>query len=164
MSVRDCVQCNALTKQGTSCKRTTCKYTTYCWQHTKSIRNFVIKESNIPGAGDGLYTLKNFKKGDKILPYTGDLIDIPSDDDDDELLEYALTIGDKIINAESTQSELTRYSNDCRIKNRRAGQCKNNNAQFDDVGNYEAYMVATKNIKAGEEIFTDYGNEYWREN
>ena len=162
MSVRHCVQCNAITKKGIRCKRITCKYTTYCWQHTQLIRKFSVKKSTIPGAGNGLFTLKNIKKGDRIIEYTGEIID--NDKDDNELSIYGIGISnDKIIDAKSTQSELGRYSNDCRKESRRKKQCKNNNARFEDDGNDRVYLVATKRIRIGEEIFTDYGNEYWQE-
>ena len=68
------------------------------------------------------------------------------------------------MNVESTQSELGRYSSHCRERNiKKKKQCISYNVQFEEYENYRVYLIATKDIKAGEEIFTDYGNEYWEE-
>lgn len=50
-----CAQCQALTKTGTQCKKTTCKYLPTCYQHTKSIYHLEVKPSRIPNAGNGLF-------------------------------------------------------------------------------------------------------------
>ena len=159
MSVRECVRCKATTRSGAACKRRTCKYTTYCWQHTIIISKLVIKKSGIPGAGDGLYTIKNIKKGDRILEYTGEIIE--NKVDDDKFYSYGLTVNNIIIDAKSTQSQLGRYANDCQRRNKSQGHCKSNNAQFEYDEEDRAYLVATKRIRAGGEVFTAYGNEYW---
>ena len=70
-SVRDCVRCDTVTKKGAQCTRSTCKYYKHCWQHAQKATGLKLAPSNIPNSGDGLFTKKRFKKGQIIVPYTG---------------------------------------------------------------------------------------------
>src|SRR4051794_9274951 len=63
----ECTQCEAQRKVGGRCKRTTCK-------HMKSQLSVQVKKSTIPRAGFGLFALKDFRKGQKIAPYPGKII------------------------------------------------------------------------------------------
>ena len=82
---------------------------------------------------------------------------------------YALAIPHgKVLDAASTQSGLARYANDCRAKNKRAGQCqcKGSNARFGTLtrgGVTRVWLTSTKMIRANSEIFVSYGKEYWND-
>ena len=51
MSVVECAQCSATTRQGERCRIRTCKYAHMCWQHTKQLLHLGIKPSTIPNSG-----------------------------------------------------------------------------------------------------------------
>lgn len=63
-----------------------------------------------------------------------------------------------VINALPALKTLGRYANDARGFTRIEGI--RNNSEYISVGN-RCYIDATRNIKAGEEIFVNYGREYW---
>jgi SET domain-containing protein len=161
MSKIDCVTCKATKKDGQRCTRKTCKYVEMCWQHTKKEKSLVVKKSSIKGAGDGLYTTKEIKKGDKVASYTGEKK--TRQEYDQNISGYGVEITKQmILDARSTQTGLGRYVNDCRAANKRRGECKGNNARFTvDRKSDSVSVKATKRIKAGEEVFLSYGRKYW---
>ncbi|ARR75002.1 hypothetical protein SAGO17_0083 [Mimivirus AB-566-O17] len=65
------VICSYIDKEfGVRCKNKLGLYPIYCWLHTRRIHNLQIKKSQIPNAGNGLYTGdEGFKKGDIIFRY-----------------------------------------------------------------------------------------------
>ena len=73
MSQRDCVRCSATTKKGDRCKRRTCKYSDMCHDHTRINKQLQVKKSAIEGSGQGLFTTKKIKVGEKIADYGGQL-------------------------------------------------------------------------------------------
>jgi SET domain-containing protein len=121
----------------------------------------IVKKSQLPGAGKGLFTTKPIKKGTKIIEYRGEII---------EWKEYRKRVKEekdgylffirrnKCIDAYNTPQYKARYANDAngivRVKGLK------NNAQY-EIHNDKCYIVATRDIKAGEEIFVDYTKEYW---
>lgn len=121
----------------------------------------IVKKSQLPGAGKGLFTTKPIKKGTKIIEYRGEII---------EWKEYRKRVKEekdgylffirrnKCIDAYNTPQYKARYANDAngivRVKGLK------NNAQY-EIHNDRCYIVATRDIKAGEEIFVDYTKEYW---
>ena len=75
MSTRECTRCEATAKTtGSRCKRRTCVYAKYCYQHARSILGLYLSKSAIPNSGLGLYTAKAIKKGAKVADYTGELV------------------------------------------------------------------------------------------
>ena len=159
-----CMQCSAQTKNETRCKRTTCKYLPYCYTHLKSIKGVVVKPSAIPNAGDGLYALKKFKPGDKILDYTGEVLNLeqrnkrygtsPSD-----YAPYGLetksTPPVKIVDAACKRCAAA-YANDRRGQ---PPQVVNNAKLATHQG--KGSLKAIKNINPGQEIYVGYGPAYW---
>jgi SET domain-containing protein len=121
----------------------------------------VVKKSQIPGAGKGLYTTKPIKKGDRIVEYTGEIITWKEYERRVELDMdgYLFYINDKVcIDAYNNPEAKARYANDA------AGLVKvkglTNNSEY-EVINGKAYIVATFDIPGGSEIFVDYTPEYW---
>ncbi len=125
--------------------------------------NFKVKKSTIPGAGKGLFTLCDIKKGELILEYLGEIITEAECDKRAEKDEYGYIFyisKKKCVDAFNTPEALARYANDAngltKIKGIRNNCCY-------EVSKQRGWIKAEKNIKAGEEIFVRYGAEYWRD-
>jgi SET domain-containing protein len=120
-----------------------------------------VKRSLLPKAGKGLFTKNLIKKGTKIVEYKGEIIGWKEymkrvEEDRDGYLFY---INDKrCIDAFPTPEHVARYANDAaglvRVKGLR------NNCVYEIEGN-KCFIVATRNIKPGEEIFVSYTRSYW---
>jgi len=118
--------------------------------------NVCVKESTIPGAGMGIFANKDFKKGDFITGYGGTPMGHPQS-------LYILTDCHGILwDSEEhydAEFELGRYANDADYNTNFS-----NNSYFDTcpfVG-VPPVLRASRDIKAGEEIFCGYGEEYWK--
>ena len=161
MSVRECDRCHAITKSsGLRCRRNTCIYAKYCFQHTRVKLGLYLAKSSIPNAGKGLFTLHPIKKKAKICDYTGELVRLAGFEGD-----YGIQMNKKLVlDGRSTQSALGRYANYCRSKNKKKGECTGQNSRF-VINNKKktVYLKATKNIPAHGEIFVSYGANYWKE-
>jgi uncharacterized protein len=120
-----------------------------------------VKKSKIPNAGDGLFTKKKFFKGDKIVEYLGEIIDYQeySKRTEDDKYGYMLYIDRKTcIDAYNTPQFVARYANDASGLKRVPGL--KNNCEY-EIDGRRAYIIAKQDIKAGEELFVNYGKEYW---
>ena len=131
---------------------------------TKTLHEFLrVKKSQIPGAGKGRYTLRDIKKGERIIEYLGEVI---TDGECDKRAEedkygYIFYISkNKCIDAYNTPEEMARWANDAKGLTRVKGV--NNNCCY-EVWKRSGWIKAEKNIKAGEEILVSYGAEYWRD-
>ena len=157
-TVRECTQCAAFTKKGKRCSRKTCKYESYCAQHTKQQRKLQVKPSQIPNAGDGLYTLKRIPKGQNITEYKGDLI--TDKQYDKRGSKYGIQMPEGVLDGRSTQSSLGRWSNHCRKRDKK--YCSGNNAKLSlDNKRKRVNLKATKTIQPGKEVYTSYGNTFF---
>lgn len=122
----------------------------------------IVKKSKIPGAGKGLFTTKPIEKGAKVIEYRGEIIAwkeygerVKANKDG-----YLFFVSrKKCIDAFSTPQYKARYANDAlgyvRVKGIK------NNSQYETEGD-RCFIVTTKNIKAGEEIYVDYTRDYWK--
>jgi len=121
----------------------------------------IVKKSKIPGSGKGLYTTKAIKKDSKIIQYRGEEIGWKEykervDRDEDGYLFFFNR--NKCVDAFHTPQYKARYANDANGFGRVKGLKNNSQYEiFDDA----CFIVATRDIKAGEEIFTDYTKDYW---
>ena len=121
-----------------------------------------LKKSSIPSAGKGLFTKKDIKKGEDIIEYTGEIVtwDECLKRNDEGKGGYVFYINKNYcIDAYPTPDVLARYANDAKGHIRVAGYT--NNAEYETRGK-RVYIVATKNIEKGSEIFVDYGKDYWQ--
>lgn len=120
-----------------------------------------IKNSKLPKAGKGLFTDKPIKKNSKIIEYRGEIIDWK--EYEKRVLEnkdgYLFFINKKrCIDAYSTPKFKARFANDAAGLSRIKGL--KNNANYEVFGE-QCYIVAERDIKAGEEVFVNYTKEYW---
>ena len=131
-----------------------------CKSHLRQGLGLEIKESRIKDGGKGLFAHKDqtFERGDFICSYQGIILTLsPEDLEQGKRIEgdYVLQVGpDRFIDAIETTSSAGRYSNTLRPEDAHLGQ---NNAQLEyDEEDDLAYLVATKHINGGDEIYTDY--------
>ena len=121
----------------------------------------IVKKSQIPGSGKGLYTTKFIKKDAKVIQYRGEEIGWKEyekrvkRDEDGYLFFFSKQ---RCIDAFHTPQYKARYANDANGFTRIKGL--KNNTQYEITGD-KCFVVAIRDIKAGEEIFTDYTKDYW---
>ena len=119
-----------------------------------------VKTSQLPGAGKGLFTDRPIKKNEKIIEYKGEIIDwkeyekrVKEDKDG-----YLFFVNKKIcIDAFPTPQHKARFANDAAGLRRIKGL--KNNSSYEVFGE-QCFIVADRNIAAGEEIFVSYTKEY----
>ncbi len=102
-------------------------------------------------AGLGLFATDFFKKNERIVEYIGKRL---TNKEVDEIKEnrYLLEINSKYTIDGSSRSNIARYANH---------SCKPN-AETDTISG-RAYIIAKKDIKAGDEIVWNYGKEYFND-
>jgi SET domain-containing protein len=122
-----------------------------------------IKESQIPSSGMGLWAAKEFKRGEAIVKYDGEKITWKECNRRNMAQKgygcYYLFINKrKCVDAQYSTWAQGRYANDAAGLYRIEGL--RNNSRY-EIRKGEAYIIASRNIKAGEEIFVSYGRAYW---
>ena len=120
-----------------------------------------IKKSQLTNAGKGLFTKKDIKKGMKVAEYKGEKITWKEAKKRAQYNKdgYVFFISNKLcIEAYRAVRNYGRYANDAKGLSRIKG-LKNNSVY--NIEKDKVFIVATKNIPAGSEIFVDYGAEYW---
>jgi hypothetical protein len=119
----------------------------------------VVRKSQLPKSGKGLYTKVQISKGTRIVEYKGRIQpwrEVKADDGHNGYLMYINR--NTVINALPTVKTLGRYANDARGLIRLEGL--RNNAEYVSEGK-RCFIEATRTIKVGEEILVGYGREYW---
>ncbi|HYO21776.1 MAG TPA: SET domain-containing protein-lysine N-methyltransferase [Flavisolibacter sp.] len=117
-----------------------------------------IKESTIPGAGKGLFTKTAISKGTKIVEYKGTITTWNAVRRDATNAYIYYVKPNYVIDARDHPKSLARYVNDAKGLVKTKG--RTNNAKFSKDG-LRVFVVAIKDIEAGEEIFVEYGKGYW---
>jgi SET domain-containing protein len=117
-----------------------------------------IKPSIIPGSGQGLFTKVDIPKGSRIAEYTGRITTWKEVKDNWSNVYLYTVKPNHVIDASGSKKVLARYVNDANGLTRIKGLT--NNSEFFNDG-LRVFIVATKNIAAGEEILSAYGKEYW---
>ena len=121
-------------------------------------KQLVVKTSQLPGSGLGLFTKKFIPKGTRIVEYKGRVSkwkDVKNENDNG----YIYTINNNhVINALPYKKALARYANDARGIVRIKGVTNNCNYVNDGL---KVYITSTKDIPAGAEILVRYGKDYW---
>lgn len=120
-----------------------------------------VKRSGLPGCGKGLFTTKAISKDSKIIEYRGEIIGYNeyrrrARKEVDQYLFFVRR--DLCIDAMHTPQYKARYANDAAGLTRVKGFRNNSDYMiFDD----KCFIVASRDIKAGEEIFVNYTEHYW---
>lgn len=119
-----------------------------------TLESFDIRESSIPGIGLGLFARDTIYKGDSIGPYTGKVIT----DQQAGRAPYVNSLyilwicRDHWVVGEGEAASYTRYIN----------HSDKPNSRFVVSTRWKkARIEAIRRIRSGDEIFVDYGPEYW---
>ena len=172
-----CEQCKAYTvKKRERCKNRTC-FDSYCWIHlqkefyksskakTKTIFGLEIKTSKIPNAGKGLFATRDFKKGDGIITVTFRKL---KKKEIDNLYDYIDPITQKKVEGvapygfdmdATDKGDAACIRNAPSYANDRVGR---SNVRYEQDDKNVMWLAATKNIKAGDELYNNYGQKYWK--
>ncbi len=122
-------------------------------------KSLLIKKSNLPGAGLGLFTNIPFRKGDRIVEYKGRRQPWNTVKDEDGYNGYLLRLNrTTAINALPYKKAFGRFANDAIGLDRVAGL--RNNAEYLIYGK-RCFIVATRSINKGGEILVNYGKAFW---
>jgi SET domain-containing protein len=118
------------------------------------------KKSQIKGAGLGLFTKKDIQRDEVIVRFHGELlterqVTIRLNKGEDS---YFVETNDDTIMDSRKVPGFAKYANDA-VGLGPTGFKNNALITFDDDDN--VCLTALRKIKAGEEIFTAYGKEYW---
>jgi len=121
----------------------------------------IVKTSQLPNSGKGLFTTTAIKKGTKLIEYLGEIIDwkeyekrVEKDEDG-----YLFFINKKrCIDAYNTPQHKARFANDAAGLTKVKGLI--NNCIYEIEGD-KCFIKAKKDISAGDEIFVSYTKEYW---
>ena len=120
--------------------------------------HIIIGDSTLgPRVGEGLFSNAwTFNKGDDICTYEGDLLemDVAAESNSDYLFKINK---DWVMDAQDPDSCYGRYLNDPIFLSKVNAKIKANTRDL------TAKVIATKKIKAGDEIFTSYGSDYWHD-
>lgn len=171
-----CSQCQGVTRSGHPCRRLTCRDSRFCHDHLRINYHVVINLSRIPHSGLGLFcwTSQNigqserksgadpiFRQGDFIVPYGGHEL---KQSTLDRLYDY-VEGGRRVENAGpyAIGSERKNYVIDAMCY-RQAGAFVNDVRGTRHQPNAELYedgLRAIRSIYKGDEIYVDYGADYW---
>ena len=116
--------------------------------------NVYVDVSTQPNAGLGLFASRTFVRGETVCVYSGNVLGGRAAA---ELAEraYLMRLGKAVsIDAGPCPDIAARYINDHIDRKQINSRFKKEPAQW------RALVIATKNIKAGEEIFASYGRRY----
>jgi len=122
-------------------------------------------ESTLKGAGKGLFTDSEIKRGERIIEYTGDVITWKQcERRNSEIKEgvgayYFYISAKKCVDAQNHLDSLARYCNDANGFTKIKGL--KNNARFEIIKG-RVFIIASRNFKPDNEIFVAYGPEYWQ--
>ena len=145
-------QCTATTKAGDRCRRTTCRYASFCAIH----KSYRAAQSNIPNAGRGAFAAHELKKGGTI----GSCIIATKRQNEAEFLKSHPS--GKATHSAKVKGEFftalgagDRRNNAIEMLNT-AGSGGRNNARLLASGR----VVTTRNVKKDDELLLAYGSSY----
>jgi SET domain-containing protein len=122
-------------------------------------KHLEVKESNIPGAGKGLFTNQFIPKGSRIVEYKGRIRTWKEVENEDENYYIFYVTEEHVIDASRYKKSPARFINDAKGLQKIKGL--NNNAQF-IIDGLRVFVEATRDIASGSEILVSYGKEYWQ--
>jgi SET domain-containing protein len=121
-------------------------------------KQLYIKESNIPGAGSGLFTKEFIEKGTRILEYKGKITTWKEVLEGNQFNPYVFYITrNYVIDGMPYKKALGRYANDAEGLTKIKGL--QNNSKY-VIEKKRVFIEAIKDILVDEEILVGYGKEY----
>src|ERR1700761_2434033 len=109
-------------------------------------KHLIIKRSTLKGAGKGLFTTEDIKKGAKIVEYKGKITTWKEVDNRDGLNGYIYYVNrNHVIDASHNKTDFARYANDAKGLLRTDGLT--NNCTYIIEG-LKVYIKAMRNIPA----------------
>jgi uncharacterized protein len=121
--------------------------------------SLVVKRSKLPGAGKGLFTKTFIPKHTLIAEYKGRLTTWKEVNGDHGSNGYLYYVNRKlVIDAMPYKKSKARYANDAKGRMKVKGIV--NNATYVEKDS-RVFIQSKKDIAPGEEIFVEYGPEYW---
>ena len=156
-----CSAIGAETRSGRRCSRNV-YLGQYCWQHGAKIDGVRVCRSQ-NGHGLSLIATKSFRRHDVIGTYDGEILTRTALDNrytGNTIAEYGLCddADETCVDGRNTNSSFVRFCNDAN------GTVHVNNARFvylDHAVYGPAQLVAWRTINPGDEIFVNYGRDYW---
>lgn len=122
-------------------------------------KHLFVKKSQLPYAGEGLFTRVVIHKGDRIVEYKGRHRPWQEAKKEDGYNGYLLRLDrSTAIDALPYKKALGRFANDAKGLSRVPGL--RNNAEYHIYGN-QCFITATRTIPRGGEILVSYGKEFW---
>lgn len=116
-----------------------------------------VRNSQLPNSGKGLFTTVNIAKGQHIIEYAGSKFKVEEvvkiDIDNDNLYMHNGLFIDGTGN-------LAARMNDANGICKKRG-CSNNCEFFQPKKSKKVFIIATRDILFGEELFVDYSKDYW---
>lgn len=135
----------------------------FCDHHLGKKYSVEIRQSNIAAAGLGLFATRDFAKGERVVHYGGEVISLEElhnrygwmKDNTGEFLQITAPYTIGIADSDNSRDAIRirgagAYVNDPR------GTRFEENVTLDDT-----HLHTTRPVKAGEEFFAVYGDEYW---
>ena len=154
-------QCVADARTHKCCMKRT-KHGCYCWMHRAQLDGLKIAKSNIKGAGQGLFTTRAFKAGERLIEYTGDTVstdsvmyNLPKAQGYNS--RYVVSMSDQV----SIDAARTNTADGRMINAPPSGTRPNSRFGFKQTDPKGITIYATRGIKAGDEILLSYGRTYW---
>lgn len=122
-------------------------------------KHLFVKKSQLPYAGEGLFTRVVIRKGDRIVEYKGRHRPWKEAKKDDGYNGYILRLDrTTAVDALPYKKALGRFANDAAGLSRVPGI--RNNAEYLIYGD-QCFIFATRKIPRGAEILVGYGKEFW---
>lgn len=129
-------------------------------------KDFVVKKSNVPDAGLGLFANRNFKKGEILGDYKGKLLTLAECDrykDQSHMLDITGIKNVKYAAIQPGKKMLLRYINHApsTVDGKKVKGKKRHNVQFLNLEIYPYVKIqAILNIENGDEIYLNYGTYF----
>jgi hypothetical protein len=122
----------------------------------------LVKESQIPNSGKGLFLRVDKRKGELVALFRGEVLTYEEAEQRAFKNEdgYFINMSNGTILDSMHVECFAKYANDAHG----LGKSKfRSNSEIQLSGSPDiAYLIAIRDIKAGEEIFTSYGRKYWK--
>lgn len=119
-----------------------------------------VKTSQLPNSGNGLFTAIPIYKEEVIAKFEGEIISAAEAKArvDKGIDKYFVNLLDGSTMDSMHVNCLAKYANDVKGS---ANSIFKNNAKIALDDNDEVCLIASRNIKAGDEILCSYGKSYW---